>query len=183
LLAAFNGGFKAAAGAGGFVLDGTTVRSLVPGDASLVIDAAGSARVGVWGSGVPAPGEQVQSVRQNLPPLIAGGQLSPAIGTVTAWGSTLGGGSAVARSALGQDARGDILYAGSMSALPVDIAGALLAAGCITAMELDINPYWIQLDLAAAPGGTLRAGVPGQNRPATQYLYGWTRDFVTVLAS
>ena len=125
----------------------------------------------------------MRSVRQNLPPLISAGRTSPAINDVSAWGSTLGGGSRVARSGLGEDAGGDIIYAASMSAVPVDIAGALLGAGSVTAMELDINPYWIQLDLAASPGGALRAGVPGQNRLATQYLSGWTRDFVTVLAS
>ena len=49
-------------------------------------------------------------------------------------------------------------------------------------MELDINPEWVQLDAAARPGGPLSAGVPGQHRPATQYLTGWTRDFIAVQA-
>jgi hypothetical protein len=40
----------------------------------------------------------------------------------------------------------------------------------------------VQLDAAGHPGGPLSAGVPGQHRPATQYLTGWTRDFITVLA-
>lgn len=49
-------------------------------------------------------------------------------------------------------------------------------------MELDINPEWVQLDTARRPGGPLASAVPGQNRPADQYLVGWTRDFITVLA-
>jgi hypothetical protein len=49
-------------------------------------------------------------------------------------------------------------------------------------MELDINQEWVQLDTAARPGGPLTASVPGQVRPASQYLTGWTRDFFTVLA-
>jgi len=49
-------------------------------------------------------------------------------------------------------------------------------------MELDINPEWVQADTARSPGGPLRAAVPDQNRPADQYLSGWTRDYVTVLA-
>ena len=49
-------------------------------------------------------------------------------------------------------------------------------------MELDINPEWVQADTSATPGAALFAAVPGQNRPADQYLGGWTRDFVTVLA-
>jgi hypothetical protein len=49
-------------------------------------------------------------------------------------------------------------------------------------MELDINPEWVQLATARNPGGSLAAAIPGQLRPATQYLTGWTRDFITVLA-
>ena len=41
---------------------------LVDGFASFVIDTDGTGRIGVWGSTVPVPGEQVSSVRQNLPP-------------------------------------------------------------------------------------------------------------------
>jgi hypothetical protein len=49
-------------------------------------------------------------------------------------------------------------------------------------MELDINPEWVQLDTARTPGGPITAAVPGQARPADQYLVGWTRDFIAVLA-
>ena len=104
LLAAFNGGFKTNAGAGGFELNSQVLVPLQSGAASLVLDTDGSAHVGVWGQGLPLPGEQVSSVRQNLQPLVAGGQPSPAIGATSAWGATLGGGASVARSALGQDA-------------------------------------------------------------------------------
>jgi hypothetical protein len=98
------------------------------------------------------------------------------------WGATLGGGAYVARSALGQDAAGQLVYAASMSAVPADLARALADSGARIAMELDINPEWVQLDTATRPGGRLRADVPGQSRPAGQYLSGWSRDFVTVLA-
>jgi hypothetical protein len=89
----------------------------------------------------------------------------------------------VARSAIGQDASGDLMYGASMSAVPADLASALASHGARIAMELDINPEWVQLDVAHSPGGRLTAGVPGQYRSATQYLVGWTRDFVTVLAA
>jgi hypothetical protein len=183
LLAAFNGGFEASAGAGGFELNGQVLLPLQAGDASLVIDTDGTGHVGVWGQDVPTKGEQVASVRQNLPPLVVAGQPSPNIGTVAAWGATLGGGSAVARSALGEDQAGDLLYAGSMRSLPSDLAGALVTAGTVTAMELDINPEWVQIAVAPAPGAPLTVGIAGQNRPANQYTAGWTRDFVTVLAA
>lgn len=183
LLAAFNGGFESSTGAGGFELNGQVLLPLQAGLASLVIDADGSGHVGVWGANVPAKGEQVSSVRQNLSPLVVGSRPSPNIADVAAWGATLGGGTSVARSALGEDAAGDLLYAGSMSALPSDLAGALVSAGTVTAMELDINPEWVQIAVAPSPGGPLATGIPGQNRPADQYVAGWSRDFVTVLAA
>ena len=183
LLAAFNGGFESTAGVGGIELNGQTLLPLQSGSASLVIDTNGVGHVGVWDQGLPTTGEQVASVRQNLAPLVANGLASPQIADIGAWGATLGGGSAVPRSALGEDAAGNLLYAGAMVALPSDLAGAMVAAGTVTAMELDINPEWVQLAAAAAAGGPLTAGIPGQNRPASQYQSGWTRDFVTVLAA
>jgi hypothetical protein len=98
------------------------------------------------------------------------------------WGATLGGGAYVARSAIGQDAAGDLMYAASMSAVPADLAAALAGHGARIAMELDINPEWVQLDAASIPGGALTAEIPGQYRPSGQYLAGWTRDFFAVLA-
>ena len=157
---------------------------LSSGLAAFVIDADGSGHVGVWGQDLPRSGEQVVSVRQNLPPLVEGGQPSPKIADVAAWGETLGGGSSVARSALGEDAAGDILYAGSMSAVPADLAQALITCGTTVAMELDINPEWVQLAVAGSARGATRARVyPGQHRPADQYTLGWTRDFVAVVAA
>ncbi|HUC37491.1 MAG TPA: hypothetical protein VMR97_10245 [Acidimicrobiales bacterium] len=182
LLACFNGGFEMTAGAGGFEVDGQVLSPLTSGLASLVIDTAGVGQVGAWSAGVPTPGASVASVRQNLPPLVSGGQPSPQITDIAAWGSTLGGRADVARSALGQDPSGDLLYAASMSALPIDLAAALVSAGVASAMELDINPEWVQLATAPSPGASLVAGIPGQNRPADQCQVGWTRDFIAVLS-
>jgi hypothetical protein len=182
LLAAFNGGFKLSAGAGGYMQEEHVISALRPGLASLVIDRSGQARIGVWGHGLPAPGEAVYSVRQNLRPLVRNGRPTAASADWTVWGATLGGGAYVARSAIGQDAAGDLMYAASMSAVPADLAAALAGHGARTAMELDINPEWVQLDAAGRPGGTLATEIPGQYRPPGQYLVGWTRDFFTVLA-
>ena len=181
LLAAFNGGFLLSAGAGGYEQEGHVISRLRRGLASLVIDRSGTARIGVWGSGLPRPGESVFSVRQNLRPLVRSARASRAAADWNAWGAALGGAEQVARSALGQTAAGELIYAGSMSAAPADLAAALVHAGARTAMELDINPEWVQLDLARAPGRRLRAALPGQVRPPGQYLAGWTRDFITVL--
>jgi hypothetical protein len=182
LLAAFNGGFKLSQGVGGYEQEGHVAAALRRGLTSLVIDRSGRARIGIWGHGVPAPGEAVYSVRQNLPPLVLHGKPTKAAADWGLWGSTLGGGEYVARSALGQDAAGHLVYAASMSATPADLASVLAYAGAQIAMELDINPEWVQLDVASRPGGPLHAAIHGQNRPANQFLLGWARDFITVLA-
>ena len=182
LLAAFNGGFKLSAGAGGYEQEGHVIVALRRGLTSLVIDRSGRARIGIWGHGVPAPGEAVYSVRQNLPPLVLHGTPTALAADWGAWGATLGGGEYVARSALGQDAAGHLVFAASMSATPADMAAVLAYAGAQIAMELDINPEWVQLDVASHPGGPLRAALHGQNRPADQFLLGWARDFIAVLA-
>ena len=182
LLAAFNGGFKLSAGVGGYEQEGHVVSALRRGLASLVIDRSGRARIGVWGRGLPARGEAVYSVRQNLTPLVLNGKPTAAAAEVGLWGATLGGGEYVARSAVGQTAGGDLTYAASMSATPADLAFVLAWTGARIAMELDINPEWVQLDVAHLPGGPLSAAIRGQNRPADQFLVGWARDFIAVLA-
>ena len=182
LLAAFNGGFKMASLAGGYEQEGHVARPIRAGLASLVIDRSGQARIGVWGRTVPVPGEAVYSVRQNLWPLVSGGRPTAESARWWRWGGTIGHAEYTARSALGENAAGDLMYAASMSASPADLATALASHGAVIAMELDINPEWVQLDAAGQPGGPLRAGIPGQHRPADQYLTGWTRDFIAVLA-
>lgn len=182
LLAAFNGGFKLTSLAGGYEQERHVARPVRRGLASLVIDTSGQARIGVWGHGVPVPGESVYSVRQNLWLLLQGGTPTAQSARWWRWGGTVGHLEYVARSALGENAAGELMYAASMSTTPADLARALARAGARTAMELDINPEWVQLDAATRPGGPLTAEIPGQHRPATQYLTGWTRDFITVLA-
>jgi hypothetical protein len=182
LLAAFNGGFLLRSRAGGYEQEGHVFRALRHGLASLVIDRSGQARIGVWGVDVPAPGEAVYSVRQNLWPLVQGGRPTLEAARWFRWGGTVGHAEYVARSAIGQDASGDLIYAASMSTIPEDLAVALARSGAQIAMELDINPEWIQLAVARTPGGSLHATIPGQVRSPTQYLTGWTRDFIAVLA-
>ncbi len=132
---------------------------------------------------MPAPARPCKASGRTCRPWCRNGQPVPAAADWAQWGATLlGGGEYVARSALGQDASGDLSYAATMSTTPADLAVALARSGVRTAMELDINPEWVQLDTASRPGAPLTAAVPGQVRPADQYLVGWTRDFITVLA-
>lgn len=183
LVAAFNGGFLMRSHAGGYEQEGHVFKELLPGLASLVIDRAGHARIGVWGGTAPAPGETIYSVRQNLWPLVLNGQPTRQAARWWRWGGANSHAALDPRSALGQDAAGDLMYAVSMSATPQDLAEALARSGALIGMELDINAGGIQLDIARTAGGALSAAVPGQLRPASQYLTGWTRDFITVLAA
>src|SRR5664280_2599504 len=73
LVAAFNGGFLMDTAGGGYLTEGRVVVPLVTGAASLVIYANGTVSVGVWGSDVSMTSDVV-SVRQNLMPLVEGGQ-------------------------------------------------------------------------------------------------------------
>lgn len=180
LLAAFNGGFMLKARAGGYEQEGHIIRALRRGLASLVIDRSGHATVGMWGEGVPVPGDAVYSVRQNLWPLLAHGRPTAESARWWRWGGTIGHLEYVARSAVGENAAGELLFAASMHTTPADLAKALASKGAVIAMELDINPEWVQFDTARHPGGKLTAQIPGQHRPASQYLDGWTRDFFTV---
>ena len=165
LLAAFNGGFLMRSRAGGYEQEGHVFRGLRHGLASLVIDRSGHARIGVWGAGVPVPGQSVYSVRQNLWPLVMDGKRTPETDKWWRWGGTVGHVEYVARSALGQNAAGELIYAASMSTTPADLADALVRSGAQVAMQLDINPEWVQLDTAAAPGTALTAALPRQAPP------------------
>ena len=69
-----------------------------------------------------------------------------------------------------------------MSASPADLAAVMAYEGVRIAMELDINPEWVQLDVADRAGGRLHTAIRGQSRPANQFLLGWARDFIAVLA-
>jgi hypothetical protein len=181
LLAAFNGGFKMAADSGGYEQEGHVISPLRDGFTSLVISRAGRARIEAWPLAEAKDQPRPYSVRQNLRALVQNGKPTRASHEWGLWGMTLGGGEYVARSAIGQNSAGHIMYAGSMSSTPYDLARALSRYGARTGMELDINPAWVQLDVAHEPGGYLHAEVSGQHRPADQYGDGWTRDFIAVL--
>lgn len=183
LIAAFNGGFLLSAGAGGYEQEGKILAPLRRGLASLVIYSSGAASIGIWGRGVPQPGQRVFSVRQNLVPLVVHGRPTAASsGNWGYWGGTITGVEDTARSALGENARGQFVYVAGMSATPPDLAAALVRAGAVIGMELDINQEWVQFDYASRPGGPLVKAISDQWRPANQYLIGWTRDFIAVLA-
>jgi hypothetical protein len=182
LVSAFNGGFRLNLGSGGFTLGGRTAVALTRGLGSIVTYASGQTDVGAWHEGVPAPGQAVVSVRQNLQLLVSGGRPASNLGCLPCWGATLGGTPSPARSALGISGDGRLIWAGGENLTPAALAAALVGAKVRRAVELDINPEWV----AAYVYGHHRALtpvpiVPGQPGVPGQFLAPYSRDFFTVV--
>ena len=143
--AVFNGGFRLTDPSHpGYYSQGRTVDRLVDGEASLVLHANGTADVGSWNREVRmAP--DVVSVRQNLVPLVDGGELNQtcATGGTREWGATIGQAAFINRSGFGVTASGVEVYVAG-PALSVCTLGRILQdAGVVRGMELDINPDWV----------------------------------------
>ena len=186
LVAAFNGGFRLSVGAGGFESYGHVAVPLRDGLGSIVTYADGTTEVGAWHQGVPAPGHPVVSVRQNLPLLIDHGRAAATVDCVSCWGATLRGVGDPARSAVGVNAIGQLVWAGGEHLTVAQLAGAMVDAHVVRAVELDINPEWVAGYLYGHRGGRGPLApvpvVPGQQGIPGQFLAPWSRDFFTVVA-
>jgi hypothetical protein len=185
LVAAFNGAFKLDTQSGGFFLAGRTAAPLTVGLGSIVTYSDGTTDIGAWHQGVPAGGQQVASVRQNLHLLIAGGRAAANVDCLLCWGATLGGTATPARSALGITADGRLIWAGGENLTVTSLAGALLAARVVRAVELDINPQWVAAYLYGHRGGRGPVApvqvVAGQPGVPGQFLAPYSRDFFSVV--
>lgn len=142
---AFNGGFRLTDPSHpGYYSQGRTVSRLIDGEASMVLHANGSADVGSWNKEVRMTPDVV-SVRQNLVPLVDGGELNQtcATGGTKEWGTTIGQTAFIHRSGFGVTASGVEVYVAG-PALSVCTLGRILQdAGVVRGMELDINPDWV----------------------------------------
>jgi hypothetical protein len=187
VLAAFNSGFRENYGAGGFVQDGRVGWRLRSGMASVVIYRDGTADIGTWLKGVPAPGRAVAAVRQNLGLLIDRGRVPSSVDTCVkvCWGDPLHEQPIVARSGLGITADGELIWAAGHNLSVRALAEALATKGAVRAMELDINPRWVAAYLYAhSPRSVAPAPiplVPGQTGIPGQFLQPYFRDFFTVI--
>lgn len=190
VVAVFNGGFKKAGGGGGAAVDGVTLEPMVRGYMTIAINAAGHWSMGVWGSpSFPAPGFDALALRQNLPPLVLHGRLSAAALSTNwlQWGSPLHNVPLVARSGLGVDAKGNLIYVATMTGVSATQVGeALVRAGAVSGMELDMNPYWPIMGASFAPmhasGGVFPVQLPYAEHNPSIYETGWERDFFVAMA-
>jgi hypothetical protein len=187
IAAAFNGGFRFKEAKGGCWLDGREAVPLQAGAASIVISRAGRANIGVWDRDV-SMGPDVESVLQNLTLLVDGGQIDPVIthNDTRAWGNTLKGSIAVARSGVGVAADGALIYVAGPALTAKTLAESLQRAGAVRAMTLDLNPEWVTFnffehrdpnDPVSVTGAKL---YPQMQRPADRYLTTESRDFFTI---
>jgi hypothetical protein len=180
LLATFNSGFKLSDSGGGFALGGHTYARMQNGEATLVGYFDGRVDVIDWHYGPIAP-HSVLFARQNLPLIVNNGHLNPELNNGPQWGATLGNAILVWRSAIGVDARGNLIYAAGNDQTVSSIARALQRAGAVRAMELDINSYWVSFITYGTPGAHRASNMlPDMNRSALRYLEPDDRDFFAV---
>ncbi|HUE06014.1 MAG TPA: hypothetical protein VMP41_01225 [Acidimicrobiales bacterium] len=197
LVAAFNGGFLMKDAGGGYLTEGRTIDPLVTGAASLVIHSDGSVNVGAWGTDV-AMTPDVVAVRQNLVPLVEGGQPTAQASNPNwvVWGATCGVSSCSGagienqwRSGVGVTAGGALVYVAGPALDPLQLAQLLAQAGVVRGMELDINPSWPVFATYAPPAGVPAGPSNGSSMspaadqgPATFFEAAWARDFITMSA-
>ncbi len=89
----------------------------------------------------------------------------------------------MARSGLGVDAGGRLIWAGGERLTVRALAEALLSAGAVRALELDINPEWVAGYLYRHPTPSTAAAVqqiPTQPGVPGQFLAPYRRDFFTL---
>ena len=187
LIFGFNGGFKFPTGSGGFFSYDRTGSPLLIGRGSVVTYRDGTTDIGAWRQGVPARRHPFVSVRQNLDLLIAGGRANASVATCgsSCWGATIGG-SSVARSGLGVQRNGRLIWAAGASLTVGQLAAGMLSVGVVRGVQMDINPAWVagylyvhhrQGPLTPVPA------VPGQFGIAGHLLAPYSRDFFTVLST
>lgn len=183
LLATFNSGFYEADNPAGFYTNGTLYYPMVKGEATLVRTRDGRLSIIRWTGGAH-PDSSIVMARQNLSLLVAGGRPTALSQDNARWGITLGGVPAVWRSAIGIDARGNLLYVAAPLQTAASLASILVRLHAVSAMQLDINPEWpifVTYSGRNAVGPVLRVANP--NQIPGRFLYSSTKDFFAVFAT
>jgi hypothetical protein len=187
IAAAFNGGFRFEDAQGGFYLDGVEAVGLRDGAASIVIGHDGSVQLGAWNRDVGMTPD-VEAVLQNLTLIVDNAEMDPTVSRndTGAWGATLNGEIAVARSGIGITGDGALVYVAGPALSARSLADSLRRVGAVRAMTLDINPTWVTFNLFDHPDPADPWAVTGyklypqMERPADRYLTAESRDFFTI---
>jgi hypothetical protein len=119
--------------------------------------------------------------RQNLWLMVDGGAPTSSLEVSFKWGVTLHGVPAVWRTALGIDARGNLIYVAAPEQTAPSLAQILVDVGAVRGMQLDINPEWpIFVTYAGAGAAGPALFVPNPNQIPERFLYSSTKDFFAV---
>jgi hypothetical protein len=179
LLATFNGGFKSISARAGFVVNGRVQAPLRRGLGTLVEYRDATLAILDWRGGTRP--DQLVLARQNLSPLVWAGRPSASAHVASLWGATLGGGTAVWRTAVGITRNGDLLYVAAPAQTPWSLAGLLVRFGAERAIQLDINPQWPTFIGYGRRGGRDPIVlVPNPQQTPYRYLRPDKRDFFAV---
>ncbi len=128
-----------------------------------------------------AAGPDISYARQNLPLIVDGGKANPNLTDGPEWGATLGNAALVWRSAVGIDARGNLIYVAGPDQGLHGLATTMIHAGAVRAMELDINTYWTSLITYRYPGAKHPENLlESMDRSPLRYLTPDDRDFFAV---
>jgi hypothetical protein len=180
VVATFNGGFPLETSNAGLIYRGRVKEAMVNGVATVVEYRDGRVDVIPWHHGPGAPAN-VWFAKQNLPPIIEGGQLSPKLSDGPEWGETVNNAVRVWRSGVGIDSHGNLLYAAADFQTVESLAKILQRAGAVRALELDINEDWTSFISYRHPGGGEPSNLlPEMLRPPERYLTPDERDFFAV---
>jgi hypothetical protein len=180
LVATFNSGFKLSDSGGGFAIGGHTYAPLKHDIATFVRYRGGRVDIVRW-TGPAAAGPDVAYARQNLPLIVDGGKPNPNLSDGPEWGATLGNAALVWRSAVGIDARGNLIYAAGPDQGLHSLATTMIHAGAVRAMELDINTFWTSFISYRNPGASDPANLlESMDRSPSRYLTPDDRDFFAV---
>ncbi len=159
LLAAFNGGFRAANGQFGAMADGIVALPPKSEMATVGIYRSGEVRIGSWGEDIDDTPD-LQAWRQNCRLIIQDGKISLRVynNSITDWGGSISNQIVTRRSSLGLDREAKTLYyfAGPSLSMPV-LADAMLVAGVQHGMLLDINHFWVHFTAIHSEEGKLVA--------------------------
>ena len=140
--------------------------------------------IGTWGQDM-GPSPDIVAFRQNCPPIIQNGQISPEVyvDNHLIWGQTVGNREITWRTAVGlsQDGR-YLIYAVGNGTTVQTLAQALQQAGAYNAMQLDINRPFAHF-VTYQRSGSLATGLTAvpllnqmENDP-TLYLVPHSRDY------
>ena len=181
LIASFNGGFRFDHKPGGYVTEGKVVRKLREGYATFGIRADGTSTVGVWGEDMIDDGSWI-SLRQNLPPLVRGGEIVFHTYDKVDWGKDYDDKLFNFRSAVCRRTDGLMMFVAVGDVSISMLAETMVLLSCDTAMEMDINGTWPYFAVYENFGKADRRGrvIDTRMGDPNRHLNKSTKDFIAL---